>query len=372
MKPEHGGFQPGQWVLVRHEGPEKFQAKWYGPYYVVKAHPLGTYQLRDPHGNILQHLINGQRLFHANVGNVDPTQLWSSATMQAKLKRQNIDWAKPTKEVQMILDKDGPLQPTYEELASLSQREWKEMECTGVRNILSEEGNTDLPRGTTTTARNNVTTPKDKARKRHRKKPDTQTTPNNPIEHPMPLVQHSQQAPTTTTIHDSNAHQNTSPVTSEHYTQGSDPDSDAERGGNITLEDIAQGNEVSRDVRRLTRSTSKRENIHTRRVASTRKPLMVQGNDEETYPIIPDSARDPGERVAGAMLKDASNTPATPEVAPSMSSGSPARQELHSAASNTREMRGLQSPSRHDESEERTRYTTHYELRKRPARKKLF
>ena len=145
IKPEHSVFQPGQWVLVRHEGREKFQAKWYGPYYVVKAHPLGTYQLRDPDGNVLRHLINGQRFLHANIENANPMQLWSSPAMQAQLKKQNIDWAKPSPEVQLILDTDDPFPPTYEELAALTKKEWKELQRTGVRNTSVGEEEQVIP-----------------------------------------------------------------------------------------------------------------------------------------------------------------------------------------------------------------------------------
>ena len=40
----------GQWVLVRHEKPQKFEAKRLGPYQVVQRMLLGTYRLQDPNG----------------------------------------------------------------------------------------------------------------------------------------------------------------------------------------------------------------------------------------------------------------------------------------------------------------------------------
>ena len=38
-------LEEGQWVLVRHENPQKFEAKWFGPYQVVQKMLLGTYRL---------------------------------------------------------------------------------------------------------------------------------------------------------------------------------------------------------------------------------------------------------------------------------------------------------------------------------------
>jgi hypothetical protein len=33
----------GQWVLVRHENPQKFESKWFGPYQIAEKMILGTY-----------------------------------------------------------------------------------------------------------------------------------------------------------------------------------------------------------------------------------------------------------------------------------------------------------------------------------------
>jgi transposase InsO family protein len=114
-------FQPGDYVLVRHEGPQKFEAKWYGPYKIAKISPLGTYQLLDPKGKPLANLINGQRLIRANItGNVD--KLWTSPFMKAGLRKAGIEVAPPSKEVQQILDDDGPVPPTYDELATVERQ----------------------------------------------------------------------------------------------------------------------------------------------------------------------------------------------------------------------------------------------------------
>jgi hypothetical protein len=74
----------GQWVLVRNESPQKFQSKQFGPYQIMKAHPLGTYALQEPGGYELKNLVNGQRLVEANIGD-DPMRLWTSIALNQKL-----------------------------------------------------------------------------------------------------------------------------------------------------------------------------------------------------------------------------------------------------------------------------------------------
>jgi hypothetical protein len=79
--------------------------------------PLGTYQLLDPHGKPLVNLINGQRLIRANImGNVD--KLWTSPFMKTGLRKAGIEVVPPSQEVQQILETDGPVPPTYDELAT--------------------------------------------------------------------------------------------------------------------------------------------------------------------------------------------------------------------------------------------------------------
>ena len=46
-------FQEGDWVLIRNENRKKFKSKWFGPYWVLKSHPLGTYSLEEPNGHML-------------------------------------------------------------------------------------------------------------------------------------------------------------------------------------------------------------------------------------------------------------------------------------------------------------------------------
>ena len=46
-------LEEGQWVLIRHENPQKFEPKWFGPYQILEKMPLGTYRLQDRNGRQL-------------------------------------------------------------------------------------------------------------------------------------------------------------------------------------------------------------------------------------------------------------------------------------------------------------------------------
>ena len=78
----------GQWVLVRHETPQKFEAKWFGPYQVAHRMSLGTYRLQDPNGRELAALVHGNRL--TNIRTADELRdLWASPRAKDKLCKRN-------------------------------------------------------------------------------------------------------------------------------------------------------------------------------------------------------------------------------------------------------------------------------------------
>ena len=83
-------LEEGQWVLVRHENPQKFEAKWFGPYQVVQKMLFGTYRLQDPNGRELAALVHGNRLIKANISTADELRdLWVSPKAKDKLRRKN-------------------------------------------------------------------------------------------------------------------------------------------------------------------------------------------------------------------------------------------------------------------------------------------
>ena len=79
----------GEWVLVRHENPQKFESKWFGPYQIAQKMALGTYRLQDPKGKELQALVHGNRLLKAHINAEESLrQLWASPAAKDAL-RQN-------------------------------------------------------------------------------------------------------------------------------------------------------------------------------------------------------------------------------------------------------------------------------------------
>jgi hypothetical protein len=80
----------GEWVLVRHEDPQKFESKWFGPYQVTQRMALGTYRLQDPGGRELQALVHGNRLLRAHISTHEALEkLWASPAAKDALRRTN-------------------------------------------------------------------------------------------------------------------------------------------------------------------------------------------------------------------------------------------------------------------------------------------
>ena len=81
----------GEWVLVRHEKPHKFETKWFGPYQIVQKMLLGTYRLQDPNGRELAALVHGNRLVKATVNTADELRdLWASLSAKDALRKRNV------------------------------------------------------------------------------------------------------------------------------------------------------------------------------------------------------------------------------------------------------------------------------------------
>ena len=58
-------------MLMRHEKPQKFKPKWFGPYQIVDKMALGTYQLHDPNGKELLALVHGNWLIKVVISDVE-------------------------------------------------------------------------------------------------------------------------------------------------------------------------------------------------------------------------------------------------------------------------------------------------------------
>jgi hypothetical protein len=130
-------FQKGSWVLVRNEAGKKFESKWFGPYRVLEAHPLGTYALEEPGGRVLRNLVNGARLIEANVSDIE--RLWSSTAARSALRKAGLRVKRP-EELQRILDEEE-VSPTYADLSTITRKEWEESRRSGERPDSVGEGN---------------------------------------------------------------------------------------------------------------------------------------------------------------------------------------------------------------------------------------
>jgi hypothetical protein len=129
LKVKVSGFKEGDWVLVRAEARHKFEGRWYGPYRVVKALTLGTYQLADPSGNIVTTLINGQRLISARVTDQTQKQLWNDSRMQWSLRKRGMELEKSSPEVAALFEEQNQVEMTYDELSAVPAAEWKKLEA---------------------------------------------------------------------------------------------------------------------------------------------------------------------------------------------------------------------------------------------------
>ncbi|KFY90892.1 hypothetical protein V498_05779 [Pseudogymnoascus sp. VKM F-4517 (FW-2822)] len=99
------GIKVGTYVLVRDENPRKFRPKWYGPYKVLMAAPIGTYALEDCHNKVVKSLIH-ERSF----------------------------------EVKELLEQEGVLGYSYKELAMITKREWLNLQSRGLDSSKLGEG----------------------------------------------------------------------------------------------------------------------------------------------------------------------------------------------------------------------------------------
>jgi hypothetical protein len=84
-------LEVGDWVLVRHENPKKFESKWFGPYQIVEKMMLGTYRLQGPTGKTMGSLVHGNRLIKAHTSSAEKLRkLWASPSIKDKLRRRNV------------------------------------------------------------------------------------------------------------------------------------------------------------------------------------------------------------------------------------------------------------------------------------------
>jgi len=85
-------MEAGDWVLVRHETLQKFEAKWFGLYQILEKMLLGTYRLQGPNERELVALVRGDRLLKTRISSVDQLpKAWTEPSKKDQLRRLNLN-----------------------------------------------------------------------------------------------------------------------------------------------------------------------------------------------------------------------------------------------------------------------------------------
>ena len=139
----------GKFVLVRDESPTKFRPKWFGPYRIIMAAPIGTYALQDCHNNIVRSLIHGSRLLPLADSSIDPTTRQWKSSFNIENIRKSYELLQPNSETKETLERDSWPGFTYKELAAVKTSEWVEMQSKGLDSSKIGEGKNGPVQGST-------------------------------------------------------------------------------------------------------------------------------------------------------------------------------------------------------------------------------
>ena len=80
-------YQPNDWVLMRNMAKQKLDPVHLGPYRVIRATPLHTYQLAKPDGTLYPELVHHDRLRVATVEEV-PKELWTKTNSRRNTRKK--------------------------------------------------------------------------------------------------------------------------------------------------------------------------------------------------------------------------------------------------------------------------------------------
>jgi hypothetical protein len=167
----------GNLVLIRHESREKFEPTYFGPFRILKVQPFGTYTLETMDGKkVLRNLVNGSRLiqYHHNKHLDAPIGAVMTPATKKRLKVQGTvpgQIGDVTPELLEVLNRDGPIPPTYEELSLMTRQEWNNTtyhQNDRGRSSLVGEGNRGVDK---------VLSERQRRGKARRKRVQTQTDP---------------------------------------------------------------------------------------------------------------------------------------------------------------------------------------------------
>ena len=95
---------------------------------------LGIYCIADPDGNIVATLINGQRMVSTKVTDKTRKSFQNSSRIQGALRRKGITLKDSLPEVTELFKKESQDVMTYNELASIPEKEQKQIKQSGDRS----------------------------------------------------------------------------------------------------------------------------------------------------------------------------------------------------------------------------------------------
>jgi hypothetical protein len=127
-------FATGDQVLLRNLKKTKFRSHWLGPYNVVKSHPLGTYALATPNGDVLRNLVHGDRLTGV------PAQFIKDKNFWAKLKEsEQVEGDVTGTEIDTLIDDENK---TWKDLQTMTRQEWDTVHTkwSGEKTTIAREG----------------------------------------------------------------------------------------------------------------------------------------------------------------------------------------------------------------------------------------
>ncbi len=106
------------WMLIWNEESQKFKAKWFESYKILKTHSLKTYALKMFTECVLQNLIHDNQLMKAHIFNVN--EFWASSELQSSLKQAKLSVQQLSLKVDEILEQKESSLSFYKELSIIS------------------------------------------------------------------------------------------------------------------------------------------------------------------------------------------------------------------------------------------------------------
>ena len=76
------------WVLIQNEESQKFKAKWFESYKILKTHSLEIYALKMFTECILWNSIHNNQLMKAHI--FDVNEFWTNSELQSSLKQAKL------------------------------------------------------------------------------------------------------------------------------------------------------------------------------------------------------------------------------------------------------------------------------------------